>query len=302
MRTLGAAIAALLFVVTVAGCTTNNSIANVTTSPATLELAVGTLNDSAGTLGVGGTTLNVVTSFRNTLGNSAFQNPGQFSLAGPGGAVAPISACNQLFSYGLAPGCVTGAASIGAAPIGGVPPAYTPANTAGQYAMGFIPTGAPTTTGTYTVSTTVPVNGTSTQYSQTAALPASPTMLGADGGVTNFVSDGLGGGTFTLAAPPSGVTESLVVVVNIVAGAGTVVAEAETTGTTATITGANTTSCGGGGTGGPIPCGANSVFVIGADYPLVEAGPPTSHAVSPTLTGTGNTSDLTVSGVFAINE
>src|SRR5215472_9041097 len=117
-------VAALLCVVAIAGCSTNRSIANITTPKASLEVAVGTINDNFDTLGIGGVTLNVVTSFRNALGNSAYQTPGNFALAGPGGGIVaanggspcpiPPSASpfttDELFSYGLAPGCVIDAA------------------------------------------------------------------------------------------------------------------------------------------------------------------------------------------------
>ena len=68
MRNFGAGIIAMLCLVAIAGCTTNKSIANITTPSNKLQLAVGTINDSFGTLGLGGTTLNVVTTFRNVLG------------------------------------------------------------------------------------------------------------------------------------------------------------------------------------------------------------------------------------------
>src|SRR5690242_12396169 len=122
MRNFGAGIIAMLCLVAIAGCTTNKSIANITTSQAKLELAVGTINDSAGTLGIGGTTLNVVTSFRNSLGNSAYEHPGFYTLTGPGGTIVasnPSNFCDQLWGYGDFPGCEGD--SIGEA-LWGVPP------------------------------------------------------------------------------------------------------------------------------------------------------------------------------------
>src|SRR4029077_15455146 len=108
MRKLGAGIIAVLCLVSIAGCTTNKSIANVTTNTnAKLQLAVGTINDSADTLGIGGTTLNVVTTFRNQFGNSAFKNPGSYTLTGPGGTIIapnPANPCDELFGYGDFPG------------------------------------------------------------------------------------------------------------------------------------------------------------------------------------------------------
>jgi len=294
MRNFDARVLALLCLATVAGCSTNTGIAKVTTTPGTLEMSVGTINDPNATITSGGETLNIVTSFRNSLGNSAYENPGQFSVTGPDGtviaAVAPsaqTAACDQLYSYGQFPGC---------GPFAGQPPAYSPADAvAPGYATGIIVSDAAAASGNYTVNTTVAVNGGNQPFSGSASLPATPTVLGADAGVTNFDSDGMGGGTFTI-AQPAGVTESLVVVIS----GGSQVASAETNNTTATITGAGSACPGGPGV--PIPCGAFTAVVVGADYPMVEAGPPASHAVKPTLTGANGTSDVTVSGVANLDE
>lgn len=290
LRAAGAGIAAASLLAATSGCSTSTSIAKITGGGnVSLEMSVGTIDDPNGTLGFAGTALNVVSSFRNSLGNSAYQSPGQFSLSGPGGAinVALPAGCAQLFSYGLAPACGIFA---------GQPPAYNPADSAAPgYATGFIVSGAPATAGGYTLSTTVPVNGTNQTHTASATLPAAPAVLPADGGVTGFVSDGAGGGTFTI-AQPAGVTESLIVVLS----GGSEVATIETTSNTATVTGSGT-ACPG-GPGAPIPCGAFSAVVVGADYPMVEAGPPANHLAKPTLTGAGGTSDLTVSGIANLNE
>ncbi len=308
MRTFGAGIIGLLCLIAIAGCTTNKSIANITTPKATLQLAVGTINDSAGTLGIGGTTLNVVSTFRNVLGNSAYQNPGFYMLTGPGGTIVPSNAsnpCDQLFSYGDFPGC-EGDGSGDA--LWGMPPTYNPPNPNGGYALGFIQTGAPATPGNYTLSTTVPVNGQNVAYTASATLPASPVVLPNATGVTGFVTDGNGGGTFTIGNPlrphvkgkgkgfgiVNPVTEYLIFVVNGTLGT---VATVETTTTTATITGTGSP-----GNCSPIPCGANSAYVIDADYPLVESGPPANTQVKPTITGASGTADISVSPVNAINE
>jgi hypothetical protein len=284
MRKLGAGIISLLCLVAAAGCTTNRNIAPITTSPATLEMAVGTINDPGGQLGGGGgtagTNLNVVTSFRNVLGNSAYQHPGTPTLTGPGGAIAFVQ-CASLFSYGQAPGCNS---------IVGVPPAYNPPSAVGGYATGFIITNAPPTSGAYSLSNATTVNGGVTTYTATASLPATPTVLPVDGGLVSFTTDNLGGGTFTI-NQPAGVTESLIVVMNAVSGE---VASVETTGTTATITGTGAACPAGPAV--PIPCGAFTVIVIGADYPLVEAGPPANTLPNPTLTGSGGSADLTLGG------
>lgn len=320
MRTLAAAAAALCLVA-IAGCTTNTSIANVATSTNdTLEMAVGTINDSADTLGIGGTTLNVVTSFRNTLGNSAYEDPGFFSLTGPGGSIVASNAsnaCDQLFGYGLFPGCVLDALSE---PILGQPPTYNPPDAVGGYSLGFIPTGAAAASGAYSLQTIVPINGTQHTYSATATLPSPVTAMANATGVTGFVSDNAGGGTFTIGNPARprlehqlvhtrGVTiqaptEYLIVVSVTESISSTptnvVVATVETTSTTATIAGAGDCSSSLGGS--PIPCGPFNVYVINADYPMVESGPPMSHAMKPTLTGSAGTADISVSPIAAENE
>lgn len=294
MRTFGAAFAALYCSIALAGCSTNTGIATITTgAPAKLAMAVGTINDSAGTLGIGAVSLDAVTSFRNTLGNSAYENPGQFSLTGPGGTVIasqPGNACDQLFSYGLFPGCV--ATAVLGAPVGGAPPTYNPPNPNGEYSIGFIPTGQAAAGGTYTVSTTVSVNGSNVKYTASATLPASPTVLGNEPAPA-FVSDGAGGGTFTIGAP-AGVTESLVVVESDPAAPPqTVAATIETKTTSAVLP------------SGTLTVGNNyQAFVIGADYGLVEDGPPANTQPAPSLAGggSGGASDVTVSGLLLFTE
>jgi hypothetical protein len=296
-------IAAAGLIAATASCSTNTGIAQISRSGGgaiTLEMSVGTIDDPSGTLGFAGTSLNVVASFRNGLGNSAYENPGQFSLAGPSGTVVAAQAgdgCDQLFSYGLFPGCV---ASANGAPFVGQPPAYNPPDSAGTgYATGIIVSGTAATAGNYTISTAVPVNGALQNYSANATLPSSPMVLPADAGVTGFTSDGNGGGTFTI-AQPAGVTESVIVVTipNPQGGAPLAAATLEASGTSATLPG-DGSGC---ATAAPIPCGQFQVYVVGADYPLVEAGPPASKSPRPTLTGTNGTSDITVSGISTLTE
>jgi hypothetical protein len=308
MRTLGAA-AAVLCLVAIAGCTTNTSIANVTMQRGSLEMAVGTINDSNDTLGIGGVSLNVVTAFRNSYGNSAYQTPGQFSLTGPDGTVVASSGsgCDELFGYGLFPGCVT---DLSGEALVGVPPAYNPADSCvcAGYSLGFFGTDTAVVSGQYSIQTKVPVNGGSLTYTATATLPSPATELPDATGVTGFVSDDAGGGTFTIGNPTSprdrqrvrtqGIltgtpTEYLLVISAQGTSGPVVVATAETTSTTATITG--TGACPAGGS--PIPCGPFNVYVIDADYPLVEAGPPASQAMKPTLVGSAGTADISVSPV-----
>ncbi len=296
MRKLSASLAALACAGVIAGCTTNNTVGNPQfTTRAKLTMSVGTANDAFGALtGTPGTYQSIVTAFRNQFGNSAFENPGMASLTGPGGAItlpAPPSPCNQFWVYGLLTGCNN---------LVGMAPAYPPPDSIHplyQYPTGFILLPSGPVAGQYSAATTVTANGKNLSYSATATLPASPVVLGAVTGATNFVSDGNGGGTFTVAAPPSGVTEQVVEV----ASGGAQVASALVNGATATITG--TGNCSGATpVGAPIPCGAFVVIVVGADYPLVEAGPPASKTNSPTLTGASGTSDLTISHVSNFNE
>jgi hypothetical protein len=311
MRNFGAGIIAMLCLVAIAGCTTNKSIANITTPSNKLQLAVGTINDSAGTLGIGGVSLNVVTTFRNTLGNSAFIHPGFYMLTGPGGTIVapnPSNPCDQLFGYGDLPGCEGD--NLGEA-IVGVPPAYTPPSSIGGYALGFIQTGAPATAGAYTASTTVTVNGQNVNYSASATLGTN--VMANAGGVTGFVSDHNGGGTFTFSNPLKAklklhhhgflaVSEFLILVSNsVISSSPLIVAAVEAPGgsTTATIVG---TGSGCPASGIPIPCGGNTTYVIDADYPLVEDGPPASHSQTPTLDGPNGSADISVSTTFPINE
>ncbi|HYK53870.1 MAG TPA: hypothetical protein VEV38_10110 [Candidatus Eremiobacteraceae bacterium] len=320
MRNIGAGIIAMLCLIAIAGCTTNKSIANITTSQGKLELAVGTINDSAGTLGLGSPTLNVVTSFRNNLGNSAYQQPGFFSLTGPSGTIIAsdsTNTCDELFGYGqnpvpqppLFPVCESD--SLGDI-LAGVPPTYSPADTNGiGYSLGFIQTGVAPVAGNYNVSTTVTVNGANVNFSANATLNSTATLPNATG-VTSFVSDGAGGGTFTIGNPlrtRSKVhhhgtvltpTEYLIVVSNsVISSVPIIVATVETTNTSATIVGSGNCLS---GNGFPIPCGGNTAYVIDADYPLVEAGPPTSHSQTPTLVGPSGSADISVSPTTAINE
>ena len=313
MRNFGAGIIAMLCLVAIAGCTTNKSIANVTTSiQGKLQLAVGTINDSADTLGIGGTSLNVVTTFRDNNGNSAYIHPGFYTLTGPGGTIVtpnPSNPCDQLFGYGDLPGCEGD--SIGEA-IVGVPPAYTPPSSIGGYSLGFIQTGAPATAGTYTVSTTVTVNGQNHTYTASATL--NPVVMANAGGITNFVSDGSGGGTFTFTNPLKAklkvhhnggvaVGEVLILVSNsVISSSPLIVAAVEATGgsTTATIVGTGDCSSSVGGI--PIPCGGNTAYVIDADYPLVEDGPPANFAQTPQLDGPNGSADISVSPPSPINE
>lgn len=270
-----AGLLALLVLGVAVGCSTQTSPGNIVTGQVFLQMAVGTLNDSAGTIsglngGPGpGTYANVVTSFRNNLGASAYLSPGNGYVHFP--AAAPLFV-GGLFSYGQPPG-FNG--------VLGMPPAYMPASTVGGYATGFIFTGQPATPGAYAVTTVVVVNGQNQPRGATATLPAAPTVLGAEPPPVYASGGATGGGTFTV-APPAGVTETLVVVFDT---SPTEVATALTHGTIAVLP------------AGTLAFGTSyTAFAIGADYPFVESGPPASAATMPTLIGAGGTADLTASG------
>jgi hypothetical protein len=294
MHRLRAGLLALLITGVAAGCTTQTSPGNIITGQVFLQMAVGTLNDSAGTIsglqtppGPGpGTYANVVTSLRNNLGASAFQNPGNGYVHFPAAASLLVGG---LFSYGQSPG----AGFPNTNGVFGLPPAYNPANTlfscllvpappCGGYATGFIFTGQPATPGAYEVSTVVVVNGQNQPYGVTKTLPVAPTVLAAEAAPVYASGGATGGGTFTVAVP-AGVTETLVVVLN---NTGTTEVATALTHTTTAVLPAGTLALG----------TAYIAFAIGADYPLVEAGPPASTATMPTLTGAGGTADLTASG------
>ena len=274
MQRLRIGLLALIILGAAWGCGTQTSPGDIITGQVFPEMAVGTLNDSAGTISLlatgasaPGTYANVVTSFRNNLGASAFQNPGNGYLHFPS---APQLLVGGLFSYGQAP-FVNG--------VVGQPPAYVPASTVGGYATGFIFTGQPPTPGTYSWSAIVVVNGQNQPYGATATLPSSPLVLGVEA-VPVYASGGAsGGGTFTVAVPAN-VTETIVVV----SSASGQVATAMTKSTTAVLPPGTLT-----------PGTSYTAFAIGADYPFVEAGPPAGAAQKPTLTGAGGTSDLTAS-------
>ncbi len=313
MRKFSAGLIALVGVGVMAGCTTNNTVGNPQfTTHAKLQLAVGTLNDSSGTLtSVPGTYLNAVATFRNQFGASAYIKPGTPTFALPGGGNA--TTCG-LYSYGQNPSAMVapfgnpnGPGPIGNfAPIFGIPTAFSPANSNGiGYALGyllFFTAGdannaacsqyvlppAPTL-GAYTLSTTVATNGKMIPYSATATLGGGPLVLPAEATPTYAPgAPGSGGGTFTIATP-AGVTESLIAVVDSSTFAQ--VTTVETTTTTAVVP------------PGTIAAGENCVaFVVGADYPLVESAPPNNTSPTPPIVGAGGTADLTVSNVLPFTQ
>ena len=288
MPKFGARIIWLVCFAAVAGCTTNTSIANLNFSTqATLELAVGTLHDAGGLSKIvtgtaaPGTYLNAVSSFRNQYGNSAFLNPGTATLSGPGGTFSP----GPLYSYGEAPG-LNG--------VFGLPPAYPPAQNSSYagFATGFIFSALTATPGTYTLADSVPVNGSTINYSATATLAAA-TTLGPESAPT-YVTDGAGGGgTFTVTVP-AGVTEEFVTVYDDSTPPSPPMPKCTVIGTQDALVLAS-------GTSAIVPDGTliqgnkYCAFSFGVDYRLIEDGPPSNQQPSPTLANAGGTVDMTAS-------
>ncbi|MBV8460405.1 MAG: hypothetical protein JO009_05905 [Candidatus Eremiobacteraeota bacterium] len=282
----------LLALVFATACSTQLSPGNILSGQVFMQLAMGTLNDSLGTISLvatgasaPGTYLNAVSTFRNNLGASAFAQPGNGYLHGP--AVGKLLV-GGLFSYGQGPG-VNG--------VTGQLPAYNPASAVkAGYATGFIFTGAAPTPGGYSITTIPSVNGQNQQYGASSALPTSPTVLGAYSVPIYAPVAGTGGGTLTV-SPPAGVTETLIVICSpapppapFSCNGSNEVATAVTHGGAATLP------------PGTLAPGSYSAFALGADYPLVEAGPPANTATTPTLTGAAGTADLTASGQTTITQ
>jgi len=311
MHKIRAALVGLLCLVAVGGCTTNNTIANTNfTTQVTMELAVGTLNDSAGVLRTrifgaarpAGTLLNAIAVFRNQFGNSAFSNPGTAELTptadGPCNATTGVG-CNigqnggnrALYSYGQKPG-VNGLKA--AAPAWAAPGSGT----------GFLqdvilhdlpPLGAGGTA--YTLTDSVLINSAQQLYSASATLNAVPTVLTAPANATYAPAVGTGGGTVTFGPYPAGATEQVVVFFSSAAATSSVVAMAEictsgcpNTGVTATLP--------------PLTLapGAYTCVVIAADFPWVEAGVVNSPAVgvpNPVIVGANGNADMSVGGQYS---
>ena len=247
-----------------------------TNTSAALQLAVGTLNDAYGLLGASGTYLNVMTTFRNSTGTSAFSNPGTASLTGPNSLDLSLG---TLWSYGQAAGVNYTL---------GEPPAFSPQNDIGGYSTGYILTGAPYTAGTYTVSTTVAFDGGNKTFTATATMPNTPTVL-PDEPLPSWTTDGKGGGTFTM-TNPSGVTESLIF---IQASSGAYVGDVELKSPATNVAVPD----------GTLTVGTTYyVFCIGADFPLIESAAPNSRSEKPPIAGASGTADLTASSFTTFTE
>lgn len=294
MHKFRAALVGLLCLVAVGGCNTNSTIANTNfTTQVTMELGVGTLSDTAGTMraqtqtSFAGPYTDVIAVFRNQLGNSAFLHPGNATLT-PGLATNNIG--NSAFGIGLfaygqnfslnglpaaapawkAPGSGTGILMdiFGGGPNGDLP---------GPVAGGT----------TFTLSDVVQVNGSTNTYKATATLNASPTTLTTPATASYAPAAGTGGGTFTVGAYPAGATEQVVVVLLGAPPNGVLaMAEAVSPATTASIP------------AGTLAPGAYTCFVIAADFGWVEAGvsnAPAPPVVNPPIVGANGNADMSVS-------
>jgi len=272
--------AAITVIAGLAACNgTNTSTAPVTytATQATLQMAVGTLNDQYGLLGSVGTYLNIVTTFRQSNGLAAYFRPGVATLTGPG-LSQPVTLGN-LFAYGQ---------TAGANFTLGEPPAFPGKNLAGGYATGYILTGLPPVSGTYTVSTETSQNGKNLTYTASATLPTPPTVLPAMPNAT-FTSDGNGGGTITLTNPP-GVTEALLFFQSQANGSYAASVELKSPATSVQVP------------DGTLAAGSYWLFSLGADYPLIEAAPPNSTVPNPVISNSSGSADLTTSGAPTVIE
>ncbi|MBC5823305.1 MAG: hypothetical protein GIW99_11130 [Candidatus Eremiobacteraeota bacterium] len=291
---------AAMSALSLASCSTSTSIGNVQYTPAhaMLQLAVGTIDDSAGSLtlaatgsAVPGQYLNSVATLRGPSGSSAFPSSGSATLTAPTSATYTTG---NLYSYGQTPG-TNG--------VVGLPPTYAVNGNGVGFGTGFLlPSAAGTATfppvvpGQYTLSVAVPVNGSTIPLTANAVLPANAPVLGPLS--VSFVSDGNGGGTVTIASVP-GMTEALVAFYADVGASGA---------TPCSALGAEAASLEQTGTTGTLPSGSLSAgtaycaLALGADYPLVEAGAPFSTAASPKLAGAGGTADLSASALFSFTE
>ncbi|MBV9409684.1 MAG: hypothetical protein JO164_12725, partial [Candidatus Eremiobacteraeota bacterium] len=160
--------------------------------------------------------------------------------------------------------------------------------------------------GSYRLDVAIPPSPTTTVTASTPTISASAN-LSALGGLPVYPTptigfDGTGGATITI-APPSGVTETMVVAV----GGGCIVGQPASwytlftsTGGTQTLTLPDMLGPTVNGTATPSVClnhGPLAVVAIGFDYPAYEAAYPMSTAQTPTITGANGQADLTISAV-----
>jgi len=337
MHKLKAALVGLLCLGVVTGCSTNTNPGNVVfTTQATLQLAVGTLNDPSGTLATqvgalpaGPVSLNAIATFRNQLGNSAFGAAGATGTFPGQAALTPIPtdpACNfttgagcnigspagvgwALFGYGQSTSLLPFPLPPGFAPNGmlaGAPAWAAPGSPTGMLVdltcgacpgWNFFPIGAGGTQ--YSLVDMVTVNGQVQKYSANATLNAAPTVLTQPALATYAPAVGTGGGTFTFGPMPANATEQVVVVLSSPVGFAGVVAMAEVC--TAAVGCPNT------GSTAVLPPntltpGAYTCFVMAADFPWVEAGmvnAPRVGTATPVIVGALGNADMSVSAMPA---
>jgi len=295
-----AALVGLLCLAVISGCSTNTSPGNVVfTTQATLQLAVGSINDTAGVLeslesggapGVASQWLDAIVTFRNQNGTSAFLHPGQAQLT-PGSGACNFTTgvgCNAagqfgvgLFGYGQNPGFNGTTAQ---APAWGAP--NSPTGYLFDVNLGtFPPLGAAGTQ--YSLQDQVVVNGQVQTYSAASTLH-NPIAILAAGSGAYAATAGTGGGTFNFGACVAGATEQVAVFLTApppFAGVASM-AEAVCPAVSAVIP------------AGTLAAGTYQCFVVEADFPWVEAGMKNSPAVAPpnpVIVGANGNADLSSS-------
>jgi hypothetical protein len=164
------------------------------------------------------------------------------------------------------------------------------------FTEGFLTFGAPAVVGAYNLTlgiqdsngntfTAGPATG---NMANTAGLP----VIAAPGAL---VGDGAGGGTVTFTAP-AGVTEVLVDLLNRSTGVNFTVVVATPTAGAYTATFPSTYSATNGTTQPMLSTGDKyHLRLVGADYPMFEAGPPANTSQTPTITGANGQADVTLS-------
>ncbi len=171
------------------------------------------------------------------------------------------------------------------------------------YDSGFTAFAATPVAGTYTLSVSVPATTqqNSASFSQSAML-ASVTPLGAESTPVTISSGGDGGAAFTAAAPPAGVTNQLLYVVDVSATTAfptMYTCVVPTAGGTCNFTATSGPVATGAATGGPPFATGDSIYayVVGSDYDIIAPGPPANFAESPTLPAQA---DITISKVTEV--
>jgi len=312
-----AALVGLLCLWAVVGCSTNTNPGKVnSTTVATMQLAVGEINDTTGVLesladtgppAGAQTFLDAIVTFRNQNGNSAFIHPGIAQLTPGSGTCNFVTAagCNAagqfgsgLFAYGQNPGFN---GTVAAAPAWGAPGSGTgylfDLNTFTLPALG-----APGTA--YSIKDQVVVNSATQTFNAGATLNNPITSLGTGGAGSYAPTAGTGGGTYTFGACPAGATEQVAVFLDNAPGfdpgvtspSVLAMAEAACPATTAVVPA---------GTIIGTPPIAMVCFVVAADFPWVEAGAKTSPAVAPpnpVIVGANGNADLSSSGTTACTQ